>query len=83
MGNATSDREGAFERRLKPFLDRLVTRPPRETELLSHANRLVGGDDAVLVIDDIAMPKGERSVGVAAQYASSLGKTASCQTRCR
>jgi SRSO17 transposase len=54
---------------------------PLESELLVQADRLVGGDDAVLVIDDTAMPKkGERSVGVAAQYASSLGKTANCQT---
>jgi SRSO17 transposase len=35
----------------------------------------------VLVIDNTAMPKkGDRSVGVAPQYASSLGKTANCQT---
>ena len=35
----------------------------------------------MLVIDDTAMPKkGERSVGVAPQYASALGKTANCQT---
>ena len=35
----------------------------------------------MLVIDDTALPKkGDRSVGVAAQYASSLGKTANCQT---
>src|ERR1700732_2619605 len=54
---------------------------PLESELLVQADRLVGGDDAVLVIDDTAMPKkGERSVGVAPQYASSLGKTANCQT---
>src|SRR6201988_1507403 len=54
---------------------------PLESELLNQANRLVGGKDAVLVIDDTAMPKkGERSVGVAAQYASALGKTANCQT---
>ena len=54
---------------------------PLETELLIQADRLVGGKDAVLVIDDTAMPKkGERSVGVAAQYASALGKTANCQT---
>src|SRR5271168_605924 len=54
---------------------------PLESELLHQADRLVGGKDAVLVIDDTAMPKkGERSVGVAAQYASSLGKTANCQT---
>src|SRR6201988_354146 len=54
---------------------------PLESELLNHADRLVGGNDAVLVIDDTAMPKkGDRSVGVAAQYASALGKTANCQT---
>jgi len=54
---------------------------PLETELLVQADRLVGGSDAVLVIDDTALPKkGDRSVGVAAQYASALGKTANCQT---
>src|SRR6516164_4750435 len=54
---------------------------PLESELLNQADRLVGGNDAVLVIDDTAMPKkGDRSVGVAAQYASALGKTANCQT---
>ena len=54
---------------------------PLEAELLVQANRLVGGKDAVLVIDDTSMPKkGDRSVGVAPQYASTLGKTANCQT---
>lgn len=54
---------------------------PLESELLVQADRLVGGKDAVLVVDDTAMPKkGDRSVGVAPQYASSLGKTANCQT---
>ena len=49
---------------------------PLETELLIQADRLVGGSDAVLVIDDTAAPKkGTHSVGVAAQYASALGKT--------
>ena len=54
---------------------------PLERELLIQADRLVGGTDAVLVIDDTAVPKkGKHSVGVAAQYASALGKNANCQT---
>ena len=54
---------------------------PVETELLVQADKLVGGSDAVLVIDDTAIPKkGTYSVGVAPQYASALGKTANCQT---
>ena len=52
-----------------------------ERELLIQTDRLVGGSDAVLVIDDTAVPKkGKHSVGVAAQYASALGKNANCQT---
>src|ERR1700741_5158636 len=47
---------------------------PLESELLIQADRLGRGEDAGFVNDDIALPKkGERSVGVAAQYASALG----------
>jgi len=54
---------------------------PLEAELLAQADRLVGGSDAYLVIDDTALPKkGTSSVGVAPQYASVLGKNANCQT---
>jgi SRSO17 transposase len=54
---------------------------PLESALLAQADRMVGGEDAWLIIDDTALPKkGERSVGVAPQYASALGKNANCQT---
>ncbi len=54
---------------------------PLEAALLAEADRLVGGDAAYLVIDDTCLPKkGDKSVGVAPQYASSLGKTANCQS---
>lgn len=54
---------------------------PLEKVLLTEADRMVGGADAWLIVDDTALPKkGERSVGVAPQYASALGKNANCQT---
>ena len=54
---------------------------PLENVLLAEADRMVGGADAWLIVDDTALPKkGEHSVGVAPQYASSLGKTANCQS---
>jgi SRSO17 transposase len=54
---------------------------PLEAELLAQANRLVGGPDAVLVIDDTALPKkGTHSVGVASQYAGVMGKNVNCQS---
>ena len=54
---------------------------PLQTKLLIQADKLVGGSDAVLVIDDTSMPnKGKHSVGFAALYTSTLGNTANCQT---
>jgi SRSO17 transposase len=54
---------------------------PLEAALLKEADRLVGDQAGFLVIDDTALPKkGRHSVGVAPQYASSLGKTSNCQS---
>jgi SRSO17 transposase len=54
---------------------------PLEAALLKKADGLVGDKAGFLVIDDTALPKkGDHSVGVAPQYASSLGKTANCQS---
>jgi SRSO17 transposase len=54
---------------------------PLWTALVREADRLVGGSDAVVVIDDTALPKkGELSVGVARQYCGQLGKKANCQS---
>lgn len=50
------------------------------TVLARQAQRLVGGRDAVLIVDDTAFPKqGTSSVGVARQYCGVLGKVANCQ----
>jgi SRSO17 transposase len=53
---------------------------PIEDELLLHADALLGGEDAYLVIDDTGIPKkGEHSVGVAHQYCGQVGKQANSQ----
>jgi SRSO17 transposase len=51
---------------------------PLEEELAVQADKLIGGAQAILVIDDTALPK--KGFGVAPQYASTLGKNANCQT---
>jgi hypothetical protein len=53
---------------------------PLWTVLAREADRMIGGADAVLVMDDTALPKkGTLSVGVARQYCGQLGKRANCQ----
>jgi SRSO17 transposase len=54
---------------------------PLWSVLAREADRLVGGSQAWLVIDDTALPKkGAMSVGVAPQYCGQLGKKANCQS---
>src|ERR687897_2740049 len=66
-------------------LHHFVTSPawddaPLRRLLVEKAGALVGGPDAVLVVDDTALPKqGRRSVGVARQYCGASGKRANCQ----
>jgi SRSO17 transposase len=54
---------------------------PVEAVLAREAQRLVGGRDAVLIVDDTTLLKrGRHSVGVARQYSGQAGKTTPCQT---
>jgi SRSO17 transposase len=54
---------------------------PLEAALAREADQLVGGRDAVLIIDDTTLLKrGRQSVGVARQYSGQAGKTTPCQT---
>ncbi len=57
---------------------------PLEEELAVQANRLVGGPDAVLVVDDTALPKkGWHSVGVAPHTPRHWARTPTARPSCR
>ena len=53
---------------------------PLEQVLAQHAQQLVGGQGAFLIVDDTTLPKqGHCSVGVAHQYSGNAGKNSNCQ----
>jgi SRSO17 transposase len=53
---------------------------PLERTLVKKAATLVGGEDALLIVDDTALvKKGRHSAGVGHQYCGELGKKANCQ----
>ena len=78
---AARDGEVGYDQLHHFIIGRAWDTAPLEKVLLAEADRMVGGADAWLLVDDTALPKkGEHSVGVAPQYASALGKTANCQS---
>jgi SRSO17 transposase len=78
---AARDREFGYDQLHHFVAEGVWESAPLEAVLLKEADRLVGDEAGYLVIDDTALPKkGSHSVGVAAQYASALGKTANCQS---
>lgn len=78
---AARDREFGYDQLHHFVADGVWESAPLEAVLLKEADRLVGGEAGYLVIDDTSLPKkGSHSVGVAPQYASSLGKTSNCQS---
>lgn len=53
---------------------------PLERTLAEKAQQMVGGPDAMLIVDDTTLLKqGKHSVGVARQYSGAVGKRANCQ----
>lgn len=53
---------------------------PMERLLAQQADAMLGGDEAVLIVDDTAVKKqGKHSAGVAHQYCGEVGKLANCQ----
>ena len=78
---AARDGEFGYDQLHHFIADGVWESTPLEAVLLKEADRLVGDEAGYLVIDDTALPKkGNHSVGVAPQYASSLGKTSNCQS---
>ena len=53
---------------------------PHETLLAQQAQEAVGGENSVLIVDDMSLLKaGRHSVGVARQYSGKAGKRENCQ----
>ena len=79
--NIAETMDGGVVRTLQKFISQGAWDGPDVLEeLRQHVAEVLGDADAVLIVDETGFPKkGTKSVGVARQYAGTLGRVDNCQ----